>query len=331
MSSSLPPVLGPSEQVGVFEDGSPQWHAQRATGIGGSEIASVCQVPGAFKSRYMLWLEKSGAITPEAPSPRLRRLFAAGHALEPVVVDEFALLNPQYEIHPAGSWARTDHRWALSNPDRILRHRDTGEYSVLEIKTSGRGYGFDDGFPPAKYVSQCRWYAGNLGLASTTLVALVALGDYAEWLIPTASHLPVTRLEDGEQEFYGSIYYPGILEAGAAFVQSLAANVPPPLDGAEDTFEHLRASNPGIDELAAVDIPLELAVRLHRHQAQAKESELIARQAKSEILQLMGDAKVALVDGVKVAYRQGNGRPTLYLARGNAVRTLVAGGLNAAA
>jgi hypothetical protein len=44
-------TLGTAILQGVFEDDSPEWHAQRAKVKGGSDIASIVQAPRAITSR----------------------------------------------------------------------------------------------------------------------------------------------------------------------------------------------------------------------------------------------------------------------------------------
>lgn len=318
-------TLGPSELVGTYADGSDAWHEQRSTGIGGSEIASVAQIAGAFKSKYMLWLEKHGDLPPEELSPRTRMLFASGHALEPVVNDEFALRHPELTVINTGSWRRTDKPWALSNPDRLLIHPETGEIMLLEIKASGRGAGFESGFPPEKYIAQVRYYAGNLGITRSYLALAVGLGDYSEWLIPTDPTFPVTNMDTGDMEWYLHIEYDNLLDHAERFVESLKNHEAPPYDAGTDTYEYVRSQNPEIDTDKDVQIPLELAQRVHSADVLVKHYTDQLRTAKTEILDLMGNAKGAYVDDVRVAYRQANGRssPTLYLARTQKVRSLV--------
>lgn len=324
MATPLPTSLGPSELVGTYADGSEEWHAQRATGIGGSDIAAVAQVPGAFTSRYMLWLQKHGDVLPEEPSPFLRRLFRAGHVLEPEVAAEFTYCHPEFDVVETGSWRRSDLPWALSNPDRLLVD-ETGKISLLEIKNSGRGAGFENGFPPDKYVAQVRWYAGNLGLETSYLALMVGLADYSEWLIPTDHRQPIVNLMSGEKDWCMHVDYDNMLRSAGEFVQSLIDNNPPPLDAGADTYTYVRGRHPQIDPDLAVEIPRQLAVYLHQANHMAKYWDDQLRATKSEVLSHMGEAKAAYVDDVKVAYRQATGRstPTLYLARSQAVRDLV--------
>jgi len=323
--------LGPSKLAGKFVDGSPEWHQQRATGIGGSDVASVAQIEGAFKSRYVLWLEKAGLIPPETPNERTAELFEFGHRLEPVIAEAFAdrMLDnygvEEVAMTESGSWARVDHPWALANPDRLVLL--DGELVGLEIKASGHGAGYEGGMPPQKYLAQCLWYAGNLGLGTFYLAALISLGSLQIWRLSIKeTAVNVVNLTSGENEWFG-MNYGHLFEEAKEFHASLLSGEAPPLDGGNDTYDYMRAKETTIRPKGTVDIPLELAQRLHQWDAVNKESEVELKRAKSETLELMGDAKDALVEGTKVAYRQMSGRakaPSLYLAKGTKVRELMA-------
>src|SRR5205823_13949319 len=49
--------------VGDFEPGSPEWHAARARGLGGSEIAAVLGL-SPWESKFSLWHRKMGLASP---------------------------------------------------------------------------------------------------------------------------------------------------------------------------------------------------------------------------------------------------------------------------
>lgn len=325
MLHALPATLGPSELVGTYADGSPEWHRQRSTGIGGSDIASILQIDGAFTGRYKLWLQKHGDIEPEPLTDWQRRTFASGHALEPCVAAEFSRAHPELEVYLTGSWRRSDKEWALSNPDRLLYDPVSERFYVLEIKTSEYAAAFIDGMPPAKYVAQLRWYMGNLGITRGFMALQTGLSGYSEWVVPLDINEPVVNMETGNAIQYPQSY-DDMLKAAEFFVWSLIRNNPPPVDNTWDTHQFMRSRHPEIDVDKSVEIPVELAQRLHRTTELAKKWDAESRLAKTEILDLLADAKNATVLGVKVAYRQaGYGRtPSLYLARGKAVQELVA-------
>ena len=54
------PAAGPTV-LGWFEPGTSDWHAARANGIGGSEIAAVLGL-SPYESRFSLWHRKKGLL-----------------------------------------------------------------------------------------------------------------------------------------------------------------------------------------------------------------------------------------------------------------------------
>ena len=288
----LPPsTLGTAVLVGQFEDGSPQWHEARTKGIGGSEIASILGI-NSFTSRYVLWMQKAGII------PRnedYNPLFEWGHRLEPVILQKFAEAHPEYDVLPGGSWRNKDRDYQLANPDGLLVSRETGEYEILEIKTSMTGVGWGPGPNdiPAKYVAQVRWYLDTFGFTSAHIVVLIGLGDYREYRI-YADPAKTAEMHD----------------AAAAFTWSLQTNTPPPIDGGEDTYTFLRSRNLSIvakGEGSKVELDDELAQLVADSKANLAHAESEMLRAKGHLLAHMGTAKTAEYAGKVVAARQAKG------------------------
>ena len=286
----LPSTLGTAVLVGQFEDGSEEWHKARFNGIGGSEIASLLGI-NSFKSRYVLWMEKAGII------PRnddYNPLFEWGHRLEPVILEKFAEMHPEYDVLPGGSWRNKDRDYQLANPDGLLGYQ--GEICrIVEIKTSMTGVGWGPGPNdiPAKYVAQVRWYLDTFGFEMAHIVVLIGLGDYREYTI-YADPAKTAEMHD----------------AAAAFAWSLQTNTPPPIDGGEDTYTYLRSRNLSIvakGEGSKVELDEQLAhmVMDAKQQLAYAESELL--RAKGHLLAHMGTAKTAEFEGKVVAARQAKG------------------------
>lgn len=286
-----PSTLGDAVLVGHFEDGSAEWHDARTRGIGGSEIASI-QGINNFKSRYVLWMEKAGIIP---PNNDYNPLFEWGHRLEPVIIQKFAEAHPEYQVLPGGSWRNKDRHYQLCNPDGRLINLETGEFEILEIKTSMTGVGWGPGPDdvPAKYVAQVRWYLDTFGWTSAWICVLIGLGDYREYRIYAD---PAKTIE--------------MRDSAAAFTNSLRAGIAPPIDGGEDTYTFLRSRNLSIvakGEGSKVELDEQLAhmVMDAKQQLAYAESELL--RAKGHLLAHMGTAKTAEFEGKVIAARQAKG------------------------
>lgn len=320
--------LGTARLVGRYEDGSPEWHAQRRNVIGGSEIGSILGVNN-FQSRYVLWYSKAGFLDNETEEEN--PLFEWGHRLEPAVAQKFADNHPEFDVQLSGSWVHQDRPWHGANPDRLLAPvyeiaDENGELeefigepeAVLEIKVSMNGYGWENDMCPVKYVGQLRWYLECFGLEYGYLVVLATLGDYREFLIPRDPEKPVISGQTGAAEWY-SIGGAEMLAAGEEFYNSLpgkatAEGTPPDIDGGTDSYELIRTFHPDINN-AEVQVSEELVSELEAAiQANgAAASEL--QRMKSVLLDAMGNDRIAMCGKKKIARRQskGGGKPFLVL------------------
>ena len=108
------PAAGPT-LLGWFEPGTPEWHAARANGIGGSEIAAVVGL-SPHESRFSLWHRKKGLVGPVEENPQMRW----GKKHEPTICAEFAELHPEWIVHISGTYAAAGRAWQIANPDRLL-------------------------------------------------------------------------------------------------------------------------------------------------------------------------------------------------------------------
>lgn len=317
-------TLGTAILQGVFEDGSPEWHEQRTKVIGGSEIASIVQAPGAFTSRYKTWYIKAGFIVEEHDQATKDR-FEWGHRLEAVVAQKFQDNHPEFDVNTkAGSWVHKDRPWHGSNPDGLLTLLPLGAEStgdlpsaILEIKISGTGYGWEHDTCPIKYVAQMRWYMECFGFDYGYLAVLVGSFEYREFLVPRLPTEPVISMQTGASEWY-AVGGQEMLDAGEAFFESLpgratAVGTPPPIDGGEDTYAMLKERNPEIHDTVVELDPVDV-YRANDAVERLKAAEAEARRAKGVILDAMGKAKAGMVGTRKVARRQATkGAPALYL------------------
>ena len=128
--------------------------AERATGIGGSDAASLLNV--GYGCRRRLWMEKRG-IEPDYPleSPILRR----GKQLEALVAEEYAAQTGR-KVHRSLPVDRHPvHEFLLVHRDGIIVDDGHPEIGTLEIKTMGQ-YAFArakrEGLP-IDYVLQMNW------------------------------------------------------------------------------------------------------------------------------------------------------------------------------
>ncbi|MGW4493838.1 YqaJ viral recombinase family nuclease [Streptomyces sp. NPDC004376] len=263
--------------VGWFEPGSEAWHAARAQGIGGSEIAAVLGL-SPYESRFSLWHRKQGLIAPVEESEEMYW----GKVHEPGICDRFATEHPDLDVTVAPTYRHPDRPWQIANPDR---HAGP---DLLEAKTSrdAEGWG-EEGTDqiPVHYRAQCLWYMDVLGVTRCWVAVLIAGSEYREYVVD---------YDEVEARF--------MREAGAEFMASLAAGDRPAIDGHSATYQTVRELPDGLDD---VDVEIETALRDRFHLAQdaawAAEDELTA--CKGLLLDAIDTGRRATCDQQRIATR----------------------------
>jgi len=64
MEFYAPETLNGARLLGVYPPGSPEWHAERSLGIGGSEVGTILGL-NPWESAYALWAKKLNLIPSE--------------------------------------------------------------------------------------------------------------------------------------------------------------------------------------------------------------------------------------------------------------------------
>lgn len=278
------------EYVGDLIDGSEEWLEFRKGGIGASEIAAAMGIQGAFKSAYQLWAERSGLVEVPPPDARSLERFYWGHASEDMVATRFAEGHPEFIVENTGTWRHKQRRWQIVNPDRLLFNKERGKFSLLEIKTSESGYGWDGGKAPQYYVVQVRDQLSALGLDEGWLVVKIGNSEYREYRVPLDASKPVQNMMTGELQLESELSEAIIIQCVEGFLRCVEQGVPPTIDGSVSAWNTARKINPlridgskyFISEAEADEL---LLSRLEEESAKARHS-----RAKSELLNSVGTA-----------------------------------------
>jgi putative phage-type endonuclease len=272
--------------VGTFEAGSPEWHAARLTGLGGSEVAAVLGL-SKWESRFSLWHRKRGEVGPQSEKPEMEW----GKRLEPVVLSKFFDEHPELWRMGEGRTYRNDARpWQIANPDELaLPYEGRGPAAIVEAKTA------DDDFEwgptgsdiiPVYYRCQVQWYMDCLGLKVAHVAVLIRGRDYREYEIPY----------DPEEARF-------LRGKAAAFIRSLRHNQRPDIDGHTATYQAVKQLPDGATG-ETVTIPTEDAEAYQSALAAADLAEAEKRRAAGVVLDHIGDGKFAATnDGQRVAIR----------------------------
>lgn len=274
--------------LGSFEPGTPEWQAARANGIGGSEIAAVLGL-SPYESRFSLWHRKKRLIGPVEESEEMYW----GKEHEPAICRRFARAHPEWFTRGSFTYAAADRPWQIANPDRNLLRPDGAldphaPDAVLEAKTSrdDTGWGKENTDDiPVWYRSQCLHYMDVTGARRCYVAVLIAGSEYREYIVD-----------------YDATEAQLLRDAGARFMDDLARDIRPSIDGHSATYQAIREIPEGLDPVD-VEIPTELRDRFHAAQDDfwAAEDELIA--CKGELLDQIGTGQRAVCERERVATR----------------------------
>ena len=293
MELHAPADFNGAKLVGVFEAGTSEWHEARADSLGGSEIGTIMGL-NPWESAYALWAKKTGKI--ENP-PLTNWAVRFGQAFEEPILKLWAEEHPEYEVFVTGTYQDCEYPWLHANPDALARHRKTGEWLVVEVKTARTSFEA----LPANYEAQVRHYMMVMKIDRAVVVAVAGMTWQEFW---------VERDDFTEQVQ---------LDAAKRFMSHVVNDTKPDYDGAESTYEVIRKMHPLIDD-TEIEIDGLHQLALAQQEFEAAESKF--NQMKSWVLDLMGNAKHAYIvaDGqqIRLASRQArrDGVPYLVVKKG---------------
>jgi len=284
--------LAPGSETGVFyfrySDKNPDWHRLRMTGIGGSEIGSICGL-SKWTSPYKLWALKTKRIKqPEIVSEAAEW----GNRLEPVIIDKFEAEHPDWIIlRDPGTYHYKDREWQRANPDALVF--DGKEWAILEVKTAH----FEDEWrngPPPSYEAQVQWYMNTLGYQKAYFATLFHGNMYKEYEVKASKF---------SQEMY--------IERAEDFLTLVQEDIEPDFDGAKSTYETVRELNPNIED-NEVELG-DLGVLYFNAKTEATAAAEKERELASRVLAAMGKAKRGKIYDEWVLSRQSRGKGAPYL------------------
>lgn len=253
-----------------------RWLAARAAGIGASEIAAVLGISPYDSPFSLYWRKKLGTVT------EMTEAMEWGLRHEATIAAKLAENHPELSVAPGGLYRHPQHRWMLATPD-LLAGDD-----LAQIKTTRSWDGWGEPGTdqiPAHYAAQVQQEMTVMGARRCWVPVLCGGNSYREYLVEW-------NPEDAAL----------ITEAGAAFMQRLADDNPPDLDGSAATTAALKELHPTVvDEV--VTIPQALADQYHTRRALLDDAKAALAEVENQIRALLGDARTAVCDGRKVAQR----------------------------
>lgn len=277
-------LAGPTV-LGWFEPGTTEWHAARAAGIGGSEIAAVMGI-SPYESRFSLWHRKQQLIAPVEES----EVMYWGKVHEPAICERFETLHPDLRVAYSPTYAAADRRWQIANPDRlIVTDYVTGQpTAIVEAKTARDDHGWGEPGTdeiPVHYRAQCLWYLDVLQVSRCHVAVLIAGSEYREYVVD-----------------YDETDVAAMREAGAEFMRTIRQHERPDIDGHAATFQTIKALPDGQDD---IDIEVSTARRDRYFTAlnAAKAADEEKRAAAGLLLDEIGTGRRAVCERRTVATR----------------------------
>lgn len=288
MKEYAPQEFNGAKLLGVFDSGSDEWHEARAYSLGGSDIGT-CLGLNQWESPFALWAKKTGKI--DNP-PLTNWAVRFGQAFEEPILKLWAEEHPEYQVFTTGTYQHCDYDWLHANPDALAKHRETGEWLIVEVKTARTSF---ESLPPS-YEAQVRHYMMVLGVERSVVVAVAGMTWQEFWI--------------DRDEFVEQVQ----LEQAKRFISHIVNETKPDFEGAESTYEVVRKLHPEIDD---TEVEIDGLHYLLEAQDKFDKAEAELRLAKTQVLNEMGKAKHAFIetDGVKhrIASRQARGEGVPFL------------------
>jgi putative phage-type endonuclease len=301
-SKTKPSIIefGTARFIADHKSGTPEWHALRSAGIGGSDVAAIVGA-SPWSSPFKIWAVKTGKLSDESSQ---NESMEWGTLLEPVIVEKFKRQRPDVTVWASpGTWAHKDRPWQLANPDGIYTTVD-GKNGILEIKTAM----YEDGWKvpaegvmgdaegvPLYYRTQVMWYMNAFGFDEAIVAVLFHGNKYREFFVPADNFAQEVYVSEAEK-----------------FLELVRTDQHPDFDGAMSTLETVRELRPEIDPAGSVELG-DLYVFYANAVSDVEHATDHLNEMKSRVLDAMGDAKRGLFDDKWVLTRQSKNGGTPYL------------------
>lgn len=266
------------------------WHAQRAKGIGASDVPAIAGV-STFAQPIDIWQQKVGLVEPSADNALTRW----GTLLEPVIAEEAErVLGLKFRRLSRAVHYRD---WPI-----LFAHLDrTSADAILECKASmsTRGWGDDGSAAVPDYVTL--QVQSQLAAADKEVAYVAALLGYRDFR--------TFRIER-DREFFGDLILPILRE----FWTLVETNTPPEPDGSDGygSFVRRRFPTDAGDERAATPEEHLIGAALvnavsERERAEAREAEL-----KQRLMLAMGPIAKLEGPGWRATWRQSKDRQIVH-------------------
>jgi len=263
-----------------LEPGSVEWYKNMSA----SKIGAVVGL-SVWDSRFSMWHKMAGLIPPEPQNEAMSR----GHYLEPAIVAWFSDQHPDFDVTTKTAYAHHAYPHFTASPDGDVC-RPEGP-AVLEVKADDSiEWDYREGMIPKGYYAQVQWQLACAGLDTCYVARLGEWLRFEEYVIAANPSM---------QQW--------LLDEATAFMETLpwgSSPQRPNLDSHTATYDAVRRLHPGIERDLKVDVPVDLWTDYDDSKRDLDSIAKFHQQAKTTLLDLMGDARIASVGGTDVLRRQ---------------------------
>lgn len=261
-----------------------EWLEWRNTGIGGSDVATLCGL-NKYKSKVELWLEKTGQIKPKESGEAAYW----GTIMEPIIRKEFSLrthlnvrLVPSMLKHPTYSFMH-------ANLDGIVDDPVYGE-CIFEAKASSV-YRLDEWEEsiPEGYILQVQHYMAVTGFERAYVAVLIGGNQFKYKMIERDDEL-IEMIIKLEEHFWNCVI----------------TNTPPELDGTEASSELLARLYPASNAGKQIELPPEASNLITQYEigrAKEKECAEMKDEAANKLKVLLAENETGVVDGRIITWK----------------------------
>ena len=281
-------------------DGTTQFHADRLTGLGGSDLGAILGL-NPYRTPYQIWLEKSGRSEPFTGNLQTR----FGSYAEEFVAREYSDRTGR-QVQRYNSLLRHPTAPLLGHIDRLVvpegakrasHQREIRTDLGLEAKTAhalAASRNGDWGEPgtdavPASYLIQCQAYMLLTGCANWDLAVLFGNSDFAIYHLHQDQELGEYIVE----------------EASRWWRDYVVADVPPPPSSELEARQRWPGHTPG----KVVDLDEAQAELLRDYAAlkrQTKSQEAREKLLRDQLFPVLADADEIRINGQPVATYRAN-------------------------
>ena len=237
-------------------DNEDDWHKLREKRIGGSDVGAILGV-NKHKSIIDVYIDKT-----EGSSFVGNDATHWGHMLEGPVIKEFASRHSEFIVYQAPYSV-------IANLDGVLKNKETGEYGVVEIKTTN-AYNYKDwdgDIVPQYYYAQVQHYLMLTGYKFAYIAVLIGGNNYKDFRIERSEE-DIELIRNKATEFYQ---------------ENLLKKIPPMPDGSDAYMEHLKKKameieNNEVIELVGFEEKVEILKKVTKDKKELEKAEKLLKE-----------------------------------------------------